>query len=80
MPWKRFGPSFKGFWCMTHRQIKDESAASGYSFRYSAAVFSFSIIARAGLGLSVLVLSACAATHAKSETARRRHFIPSRVR
>jgi tetratricopeptide (TPR) repeat protein len=54
---------------MTHRQIKDESAASGYSFRYSAAVFSFSIIVRAGLGLSVLVLSACAATHSKPEPA-----------
>ncbi len=54
---------------MTHRQIKDESAASGYSFRYSAAVFSFSITARAGLGLSVLILSACAATHSKSEPA-----------
>jgi tetratricopeptide (TPR) repeat protein len=54
---------------MTHRQIKDESAASGYSFRYSAAVFSFSIIVRAGLGLSVLVLSACAGTHSKLEPA-----------
>jgi tetratricopeptide (TPR) repeat protein len=54
---------------MTHRQIKDESAASGCSFRYSAAVFSFSIIARAGLGSSVLILSACAATHAKFEPA-----------
>jgi tetratricopeptide (TPR) repeat protein len=54
---------------MTHRQIKDESAASGYSFRYSAAVFSFSIMVRAGLGLSALVLSACAATHSNSEPA-----------
>lgn len=54
---------------MTHRQIKDESAASGYSFRYSAAVFSFSIIIRAGLGLSALVLSACAATHSQPEPA-----------
>jgi len=54
---------------MTHRQIKDESAASGYSFRYSEAVFSFSIMARAGLGVSVLVLSACAATHSKSDPA-----------
>jgi hypothetical protein len=32
-------------------------------------VFSFSIIVRAGLGLSVLVLSACAASHSKSEPA-----------
>ena len=54
---------------MTHRQIKDESAASGGSFRYSAAVFSFSITARAGLGLSVLVLSACAALIHKFEPA-----------
>ncbi len=30
-------------------------------------MFSFSIIVRAGLGLSVLVLSACATTHSKSE-------------
>src|SRR5580698_9988042 len=65
----RFGPSFKGFWCMTHRQIKDESAASGYSFRYSEVVFSFSNIVKAGLGFSVLVLSACAATHSKSDPA-----------
>jgi tetratricopeptide (TPR) repeat protein len=32
-------------------------------------VFSFSIMARAGLGLSVLVLSACAAIHSKPEPA-----------
>ncbi len=54
---------------MTHRQIKDESAASGYSFRYSAAVFSFSLILRSGLGFSVLILSACAATHPMPEPA-----------
>jgi tetratricopeptide (TPR) repeat protein len=34
--------------------------------RYSAAVFSFSIIVRAALGLSVLVLSACATSASKS--------------
>ena len=43
---------------MTHREIKDESAASGYSFRYSAAVFSFSIITRASLGLARARLAA----------------------
>jgi tetratricopeptide (TPR) repeat protein len=51
---------------MTYRQIKDESAASGYSFRYSAAVFSFSILIRAFLVPAVLVLSACADTALKS--------------
>jgi tetratricopeptide (TPR) repeat protein len=35
--------------------------------RYSAAVFSFSIIARTGFGLGVLVLSACASTHSKPD-------------
>jgi tetratricopeptide (TPR) repeat protein len=45
---------------MTHRQSKDESAASGYSFRYSAAVFSFSNLTRACLGLAVLAACACA--------------------
>jgi tetratricopeptide (TPR) repeat protein len=40
--------------------------ASGCSFRYSAAVFSFSVI-RAGLGLGVLALSACAGTHTKAD-------------
>jgi tetratricopeptide (TPR) repeat protein len=52
---------------MSRRQIKDESAASGGSFRYSAAVFSFSIICRAGLGLSALVLGACASSRGTSE-------------
>jgi tetratricopeptide (TPR) repeat protein len=57
---ERFRPDLKGFWCMTHRQSKDESAASGYSFRYSAAVFSFSNLTRACLGLAVLASCACA--------------------
>jgi tetratricopeptide (TPR) repeat protein len=52
---------------MNHHQIKDESAASGYSFRYSAAVFSFSILIRASLGLSALAFSACAGTGPKSD-------------
>jgi len=52
--------------------IKAESGASVYSFRYSAAVFSFSnitraSIARASLGVSVLALSACAGTGLKSD-------------
>jgi tetratricopeptide (TPR) repeat protein len=51
---------------MTYRQIKDESAASGYSFRYSAAVFSFSFLIRASLAPAVLALSACAGTGLKS--------------
>jgi tetratricopeptide (TPR) repeat protein len=53
---------------MTYRQIKDESAASGYSFRYSAAVFSFSILSRASLALGALALSACADAGLKSGT------------
>jgi predicted Zn-dependent protease len=51
---------------MRHRQIKVESAASVYSFRYSAAVFSFSILTRASLGLALLACSACASTVHKS--------------
>jgi Tfp pilus assembly protein PilF len=48
--------------------IKDESRASVYSFRYSAAVFSFSsIITRASLALSALALSACAGAGLKSD-------------
>jgi tetratricopeptide (TPR) repeat protein len=43
------------------RDIKKESAASGYSFRYSAAVFSFSIssFARAFAGLGMIACAAC---------------------
>jgi tetratricopeptide (TPR) repeat protein len=52
---------------MTRRQSKDESAACRNSFRYSAAVFSFSIIFRAGLAFGALALSACASTSAKPE-------------
>ncbi len=51
---------------MRRRQIKDESAASGYPFRYSAAVFSFPILTRASLGLSLLACSACAGLSLKS--------------
>jgi tetratricopeptide (TPR) repeat protein len=52
---------------MTCRQIKDESAASGYSFRYSAAVFSLSILTRASLGLVLLACSACAGAGRKTD-------------
>jgi tetratricopeptide (TPR) repeat protein len=51
---------------MTYREIKDESAASGHSFGYSAAVFSFSIPIRASVALAVLAISACAGTGPKS--------------
>src|SRR5271168_2659115 len=51
---------------MRHRQIKDESTASGYSFRYSAAVFSLSILTRASLGLAMLACGACAGGLGKS--------------
>jgi tetratricopeptide (TPR) repeat protein len=67
MPWKRFGLILKGFWCKNYRFFKAESAAWGNSFRYSEAVFSFSIINRAGLGLGVLALSACAGIHTKAD-------------
>lgn len=52
---------------MTRREIKDESAASGYSFRYSAAVFSLSTLPRASLGLALLALSACAGASRKAD-------------
>jgi tetratricopeptide (TPR) repeat protein len=51
---------------MRYREIKDESAASGHSFRYSAAVFSFPFLIRASLALPVLALSACAGTGPKA--------------
>jgi tetratricopeptide (TPR) repeat protein len=48
--------------------IKDESGASVYSFRYSAAVFSFSnIITRASLASGALALSACTGAGLKSD-------------
>ena len=53
---------------MSRRQIKDESTACSNSFRYSAAVFSFSIILRVGLSSSALALSACATLYAKPES------------
>jgi tetratricopeptide (TPR) repeat protein len=52
---------------MTRREIKVESAASGYSFRYSAAVFSLSILTRASLGLVLLACSACAGAGRKTD-------------
>jgi tetratricopeptide (TPR) repeat protein len=40
-----------------------------YSFRYSAAVFSLSILARASIGLGLAVCAACAGIHPKSDDA-----------
>jgi len=52
---------------MTRREIKDESAASWYSFRYSAAVFSLSILTRASVGLVLLACCACAGAGLKPD-------------
>jgi tetratricopeptide (TPR) repeat protein len=54
---------------MGWREIKPESGASGYSFRYSAAVFSISIFARASIGLGLAASAACAGMHSKSDAA-----------
>jgi tetratricopeptide (TPR) repeat protein len=67
MPWTRFEIKPLRFWWMTSREIKDESAASVYSFRYSAAVFSLSILTRASLGLVLLACSACAGAGHKAD-------------
>ena len=45
---------------MTRRHIKPDSGASGYSFRYSAAVFSISIPVKTVSCLGLLVLAGCA--------------------
>jgi tetratricopeptide (TPR) repeat protein len=45
---------------------KLDSAATGYSFRYSAAVFSLSNLARAFTGLGLLTCTACAVLHGHS--------------
>jgi tetratricopeptide (TPR) repeat protein len=45
---------------MTRRRSKPESRASGYSFRYSAAVFSISIPVKAVSCLGLLILAGCA--------------------
>jgi tetratricopeptide (TPR) repeat protein len=47
--------------------LKNESAASVYSFRYSAAVFSFSFLSRASLGCIALACGACAGAGHKSD-------------
>ena len=47
--------------------IKLESAASGYSFRYSAAVFSISILGRTLSGFGLAACAACASLHPKSD-------------
>ena len=51
---------------MDRCQIKLESAAPGYSFRYSAAVFSISILARASVSLGALACAACAGLATKA--------------
>ncbi len=54
---------------MTRRRIKRDSAASGYSFRYSAAVFSISIPVKAVTCLGLMFLAGCATlSGAKDET------------
>jgi tetratricopeptide (TPR) repeat protein len=47
--------------------IKQEYAASGNSFRYSAAVFSLSIVTRAGIVLGLSACAACAGMHITPE-------------
>src|ERR1700687_4288466 len=51
------------------RQTKQESTASGKSFRYSEGVFSLSIFARASIGLGLAACAACAGLHPKSDDA-----------
>jgi tetratricopeptide (TPR) repeat protein len=48
------------------RADKLDSAATGYSFRYSAAVFSLSTLARAFTGIGLLTCTACAGLHGHS--------------
>lgn len=50
-----------------HRWIKRESAASDYSFSYSAAVFSISHWAKASVGLGAIACAACAGTNPKPD-------------
>src|ERR1700691_3870616 len=52
---------------MMCRQIKQESAASVWSFRYSAAVFSISTFARTSLGLGLAACAACAGMGHKTD-------------
>ena len=49
------------------RYIKPESAASGCSFRYSAAVFAFPISARVFAGLGILACTACVGNSPKPD-------------
>ncbi len=50
-----------------HRPIKRESAASDYSFSYSAAVFSISHWAKASVGLGAIACAACAGSNPKPD-------------
>jgi tetratricopeptide (TPR) repeat protein len=52
---------------MMCRQIKLESAASVWSFRYSAAVFSISTFARTSVGLGLAACAACAGMGHKTD-------------
>jgi len=49
------------------RKIKQESAASGWSFRYSAPVFSISTFARTSVGLGLAACAACAGMGHKTD-------------
>ena len=51
------------------RILRPESAASGYSFRYSAAVFSLSTLAKAFTGFGLLTCTACSALHGRAHDA-----------
>jgi tetratricopeptide (TPR) repeat protein len=50
-----------------HHRIKRESAASDYSFSYSAVVFSISHWARASFGLGAIACAACAGSNPKPD-------------
>src|SRR5580692_1063161 len=54
---------------MMCRKIKQESAASGWSFRYSAAVLSISTFARTSVGLGFAACAACAGMGHKTDEA-----------
>src|SRR6202044_3458524 len=55
------------FWWKTYRKSKLRIQAPAWSFRYSAAVFSIPIFARASVGLALAASAACAAIHPKTE-------------
>ena len=82
MPLQRFGSITLRILVKKRRQIKRESAASDYSFRYSAAVFSISHL-RKGSGRArrhAPAPPAPARTPSPKPYRLRRYFIPSRAR